>query len=327
MNHNYHYPLTCENCGHEWKHSADDAPGAVFIVPCPDCGTIKTFWDAAEPKGHAKSRELEKEIAEVFLEQTPRLTVRQVYYALTVRHAIPKTQAGYRQTCYALKNMRLRGQLPYGWIADNTRWQIRPKTYSGLEAALFNMQQLYRRNLWETSRVNVEIWVEKDALAGVISPVTNEYDVPLFVARGYSSMTFIYDAAEQIKESGKPTHIYHFGDFDPSGVDAAYKIRDELKGHGANIHFYRAAVTDEQITRYSLPTRETKTKDTRAAKWGDRPSVELDALPAKVLRDLVRECIEMHIDPYELARLRTVEEQERGTLATIRENFGTGTKK
>ena len=36
-------------------------------------------------------------------------------------------------------------------------------------------------------------------------------------------MTFIYEAAEQIKDIGKQTYIYHLGDFDPSGVDAAYR--------------------------------------------------------------------------------------------------------
>ena len=203
--------MICSNCNHKWEHETHDIPaGAVFAVSCPDCGTMNLFNDGDESKGNQNSRKVEEAIIKVFVEQSPRLTVRQIYYALTVAYAVPKTQAGYRQTCYTLKNMRLRGQLPYGWIADNTRWQIRPKTFNGLDAALFNMQHLYRRNLWETSKVNVEIWVEKDALAGVISPVTSEYDVPLFVARGYSSMTFIYDAAEEIKASGKPTYILIF---------------------------------------------------------------------------------------------------------------------
>ena len=143
---------------------------------------MQCFQGTNEGKySNAKSRKLEEEILNIFFDQMPRLTVRQIYYALTVRYAVPKTEAGYRQTCYALAGMRRNGQLPYGWIADNTRRFIKPTTYTGLSAALFNTQELYRRNLWAKSPYHVEIWVEKDALAGVISPITNEYDVPLFV--------------------------------------------------------------------------------------------------------------------------------------------------
>ena len=217
--------------------------------------------------------------------------------------------------------MRETGLIPYGWIADNTRWQIKPNTDPSLEDALNYWQHSYRRDLWIDQPDYVEIWVEKDALAGVISPITVEYDVPLYVSRGYSSITFLYEAAEEIKEQYKPAYIYHFGDFDPSGVDAAYKIRDGLIEHGANIHFERVAVTPEQIKAMNLPTRTTKRSDPRAKGWGDSPSVELDALPAPVLRELVRECIERHLDHTTLAMTQLVEQREKETLAEFRKNF------
>jgi len=44
----------------------------------------------------------------------------------------------------------------------------------------------------------LKIWLEKDALAGVIYPVTDLYDVPLMVARGYASLSFLHGAAEYI---------------------------------------------------------------------------------------------------------------------------------
>lgn len=268
-----------------------------------------------------KSAKIQSTIIDVFDELKPRLTVRQIYYALTVKGIIPKTESGYRQTCYHLGVMRERGIVPYGWIADNTRWQIKPNTDASLEDALSRWQSSYRRDLWINQSDYVEIWVEKDALAGVISPITGEYDVPLYVSRGYSSKTFLYEAAEYIKSLQKPAYIYHFGDFDPSGVDAAYKVRDGLIKHGANINFERIAVTFEQINTMNLPTRETKRKDPRSHSWGDRPSVELDALPAPVLRDLVQECIERHIDQDLLERTRRIEELERVSLANFRNNL------
>ena len=260
-------------------------------------------------------------IQNIFRVNEPPLTVRQVYYALTDLGVVPKTEQGYRAVVYQLKNMRLDGSIPYSWIADNTRWQIKPDTDHDLYPALRRMQRFYRRDFWTTQPVYVEIWVEKDALVGVVSPISEEFDVPLYVSRGYSSMTALYNAAEQIKRVGKPAFIYHFGDFDPSGVDAAYKIRDELIKHGAEITFKRAAIIPEQIEKYRLPSRPTKKNDPRARKWGDQVRVELDALPAPILRDLVRQAIEQHIDPVEWERMRMIEQAERRALTDFNDNF------
>jgi hypothetical protein len=264
---------------------------------------------------------IQKTIFQVFEELQPRLTVRQIYYALTVRGVVPKTENGYRQTCYQLKKMREERLIPHGWIADNTRYHVKPRTDGNLSSALERWQKSYRRDLWTNQDVYVEIWVEKDALAGVISPVTADYDVPLFVARGYSSMTFIYEAAEDIKRIGKPAYIYHFGDCDPSGVDAANKIEIGLLRHGADVHFERVAITEEQIETLHLPVRETKASDPRSLRWGNRPSVELDALPAPVLRELVRECIEQHIDHDILERTLLIEQREREVLTAVNEKL------
>ncbi len=270
------------------------------------------------------SRIIQDAIRAIFDEQRPRLTVRQVYYALTVLGVVPKTEQGYRKACYQLGRMREQGLIPYGWIADNTRWQIKPDTDSSLEDALTRWQRGYRRDLWINQADYVEIWIEKDALAGVVSSITLDYDVPLYVCRGYSSTTFLYEASEYLKTLGKPAYIYHFGDFDPSGVDAAYKVRDGLAKHGAQINFERMAVTPEQITQWRLPSRETKQTDPRTARWGDMPSVELDAVPAPTLRALVQDCIERHLDPAVLAATRRIEKAEKDTLAEVRMNLVLG---
>ena len=130
--------------------------------------------------------------------------------------------------------------------------------------------------------VYVEVWCEKDALAGVLMEETKVYDVPLMVASGYSSISFLHSAAMAIEAKGKPAYIYHFGDLDPSGVDAARDIEAKLRRYapGAEIHFERPAVTREQVEQWNLPTRPTKQTDTRAKKFGSATSVELDAIPA-----------------------------------------------
>jgi hypothetical protein len=114
----------------------------------------------------------------------------------------------------------------------------------------------------------------KDALSGVVYPVTDMYDVPLMVARGYASLSFLYSAAEYINTLDVPTCIYHLGDFDPSGVHAGEKIDETLRkmAPDAEIHFERIAVTPAQIAEWDLPTRPTKKSDARSKNFGDDPS-------------------------------------------------------
>ena len=145
---------------------------------------------------------------------------------------------------------------------------------------------------------------------------TSVYDVPLMVARGYSSISFIHAAAMAIKDRAKPAYIYHFGDLDPSGVDAARDIEAKLRRYApeTEIHFERPAVTREQVEQWNLPTRPTKQTDTRAKKFANATSVELDAIPADKLRELVRECIERHVDQHQLSILRASETSEQDLL-------------
>ena len=249
---------------------------------------------------------------EIVTEQKP-MTVRQVFYQATVRGIIEKAETGYDKVQRDLVEMRRDGMLPYGWLADNTRWQRKPKTYGGIEQALAETARLYRRSLWDAAAgCHVETWLEKDALAGVIYPITALYDVPLMVARGYSSLSFLHDAAEYISSLEVPSFIYHLGDYDPSGVNAGEKIEQTLRemAPNAEIHFKRIAVNLNQIHAWNLPTRPTKTTDSRAKNFGDI-SVELDAIPPDRLRYLVKETIEGHIDPQRLATLYAAEESEK----------------
>ena len=95
-------------------------------------------------------------------------TVRQVFYQATVRGLVEKTEAGYAKVQRQLADLRRAGELPWHWIADNTRWQRKPRTWDSLEDALENTARTYRRSLWTDAAAYVEIWLEKDALAGVL---------------------------------------------------------------------------------------------------------------------------------------------------------------
>jgi hypothetical protein len=240
------------------------------------------------------------------------MTVRQVFYQATVHGIVEKSEAGYDKVQTDLVQMRKAGALPYGWLADNTRWQRKPRTFDSVQQALEDTARYYRKSLWVNAGAYIEIWLEKDALAGVVLPITNQYDVPLMVSRGYASLSFLHGAAEHISSLDVPTYIYHFGDFDPSGVNAGEKIEQTLKemAPGAEIHFERVAVTLKQIRAWDLPTRPTKTTDSRAKNFGD-VSVELDAIEPGQLRGLVESVIQRHLPAEQFRVLKVAEESER----------------
>jgi hypothetical protein len=246
------------------------------------------------------------------------MTVRQVFYQSTVNDIVEKTEAGYDKIQTDLVQMRRTGALPYAWLTDNTRWQRRPNTYSSIQEALQETARLYRKALWTDASAYVEIWLEKDALAGVILPITYALDVPLMVARGYASLSFLHSAADKIRTLDVPAYIYHFGDYDPSGVNAGDKIEQTLKemAPDAEIHFERCAVLPSQIYTWELPTRPTKQSDTRSKNFGDI-SVELDAIRPDLLRDLVQEAIQWHLPPEQFKVLKAAEESERKLLGGL----------
>jgi hypothetical protein len=262
-------------------------------------------------------------LKEVLRQYNP-MTVRQAFYQMTSRGYIPKTEAVYRSTvCRLLAKLRLTGEIPFGWIADNTRWMRKPRTYDSMEEALRLNLETYRRALWSRMPANVEVWIEKDALAGVIYDITSEWDVPLMVTRGYPSLSYVYEAAEAIAQARKPTYIYYLGDYDPSGVDISRSLENRLREFApdAEIHFERIAIEPWQIAYYRLPTRPTKSSDSRAKRFGSDVSVELDALPPNTLRELVQSHILKHVDHDELARLRQIEAAERESLGWVVQNM------
>jgi hypothetical protein len=252
------------------------------------------------------------------LEEIRPATVRQLYYQLVSRSVIEKTEAAYKTLVHNLTVMRRAQQIPFEWLADNTRWMRKPTSYKSLGDMFERQTEFYRRALWNDQEAYVEIWLEKDALAGVLYDVTSEWDVPLMVTRGYPSLSYLHNAALAIAQQHKPTYLYYFGDFDPSGVDITRAVEEgirELAPH-AGIAFERVAVTEEQIESLDLPTRPTKTTDSRNKNF-EGESVEVDAIAPDDLRGLARESIERHIDPAAFERLQTVEEQERETLRNI----------
>jgi hypothetical protein len=258
----------------------------------------------------AEMAERKAMLYEIVAEQMP-MTVRQVFYQAVVRGLIEKTEQAYERIQRTLVQMRREGYLSYGWISDNTRSVYRVRSFNDAEDVVRRTAEFYRKSLWADVDVHVEVWIEKDALAGVVRPITYEWDVGLYVCRGFASLSFIHAAAEEIDTIGKPARIYHLGDHDPSGVTAANKICETLFDLTSqeDIRFTRLAVLPDQIAAWSLPTRQSS----HSRDWeGD--SVELDAIAPDELRWLVQRAIEQHLPHEQFEVLKAAEESERELL-------------
>ena len=242
-----------------------------------------------------------------------KMTTRGVFYALSVAGIVAKTEAGYRQVQRQTVEMRRKGLLPWSFIRDGSRWAYAPDTFDSTEDALRETARLYRRNLWRSQNVRIEVWLEKDALQGIVSEVRYRWGVRLMVSRGQSSETFAYDAARDAFEAwereGLETQVYALYDYDRSGQIAAQKVEEKLRRYSetAPIQFNLLGVTEEQINVWNLPTRPAKENAAEIA-------VELDAIPPDKLIGLVDDAIKSHVDPDAWTKEEAVEASERGIL-------------
>ena len=250
------------------------------------------------------------------------MTCRQVYYRLVSDGSIQKTEAQYDAVVRLLGLMRREGAIPFQWLADSTRWMRKPSTHNSMEDALAAAAHFYRRDLWTDQDSYVEIWLEKEALAGVLVEVTDSWHVPLMVTRGYPSLSFLHSASETIADAGKRAFIYYLGDLDPSGIDISRTVESGLREFAphTDISFQRIAVTQDQVIQFNLQTRPTKKSDPRSEKFQGE-SVEVDAIPPAILRSMVEQYILLHLDPEKVDQCRRIESAERATLAHIAEKF------
>ena len=259
---------------------------------------------------------LATQIINAYQTQGYRLTLRQLYYQLVVRNVIPNTERSYKNLGNLISEGRLAGEIDWDAIEDRIRIPRRHAEWSDPGSAMDALLRQYRLPRWSDQPHHVEVWVEKDALAGVLQPVTDRRHVYLMVNRGYSSQSAMHDAYERFMQAtreGKEVVVLYLGDLDPSGEDMVRDIDDRLNDlFGVPVRVIKLGITPEQVLQYNPPPNPAKMTDSRAAKFVDRhgaQSYEVDALPPDVLTAL----IETAIDDYEDSALMGVwlEKEER----------------
>lgn len=243
-----------------------------------------------------------------------RLTVRHMFYRLVSMGIIPKTENAYDNLSNHLTNWRKVGDLPFSAFIDGTRWYHKSASYNTMMDALEESNRAFKINIWRRQPVYLELWVEKDAIMSIVSPVTREFDIPVFAVRGQASMSAIFEMYIQLRDqrqAGKEIRIKYIGDHDPYGKSIPTAIQRTLKEtFDFDVDIEWIAITKDQVEKYNLPMRPTKGN----SKSFEGDSIEVDALNAQTLRQIVEEAITKHIDMKAWNAELAVQDMEKNTL-------------
>lgn len=252
------------------------------------------YWN---PRGPAQQIvQQANEICANYQRQGYDLTLRQLYYQFVARDLIPNNQRSYKSLGNTVDKARLAGLLNWSYIVDRTRNAYRTDgADTSPEDAIYSTAEGYQRALWESQPWHVEVWVEKEALAGVVQRAAQEVGIIYFSCRGYVSQSEMYSAGNRFRSwsrQGKKCLLVHLGDHDPSGIDMTRDIEDRLMmfagSHSPEVR--RIALNMDQVIQYDPPPNFAKVTDSRFASYQaafGEDSWELDALEPQVLHDLI----------------------------------------
>ncbi len=266
-------------------------------------------------------------IIEEYEEQGYVLTLRQLYYQFVSRDLLGNRQQEYKRLGEIVNAGRLVGLIDWDSITDRTRNLETLPHWDAPEDIVGACVEQFRIDKWERQDRRVEVWIEKDALIGVIEAACRELDVPYFSCRGYTSQSELWRAGMRLRgyeDQGQETVVLHLGDHDPSGIDMTRDIRDRLSLFGAGTEVDRIALNMDQIREYGPPPNPAKTTDSRyegyIREYGDE-SWELDALEPSVLDRLVRESVAARLDDAVWQEARDTEERGRGQLRDVADRW------
>lgn len=242
------------------------------------------------------------QIIQEYAAQGFELTLRQLYYQFVSRMLIENKQSEYKRLGSIVNNARLAGLIDWNRIVDRTRNLQELSHWDSPGDLVQSCADQFRVDMWKGQTFRPEVWIEKDALVGVIQAVCEKYDVPYFSCRGYTSQSEMWSAGQRFegyKESGQEPIIFHLGDHDPSGKDMTRDTKDRMVMFMGGMDVKRIALNIDQIKKYNPPPNPCKITDSRAINYMrefGKKSWELDALDPKVIADLIEKNIKKIID-------------------------------
>lgn len=285
-------------------------------------GTLKR-----ERRTQARIDQLDSQIIQVLKEDHPQ-SVRHVFYRMTdprLPESVEKSDNGYRHVQERCVKLRRAGRIPYNWIADMSRRGWHVDTFSGADDFVRSLAGYYRADLWRNANYRCEVWAESRSIASVIQKDCEELAVSLYPCGGFSSLSFVHQAAEQHNSSddNRPLVVLYIGDYDPAGVLIDQSLQKELRQHLRStipLEFVRVGINEEQIDEYDLPTKPRKASDKRSQHV--KYTVEAEAMPAHILRELLRWEVEYLLPENALHAAKVAEESERAHLLRMADMLG-----
>lgn len=274
------------------------------------------------------------------------LTVRQLYYQFVARNLFPEDRRwrwtgsrwmkdadgtknadpNYKWLKGIISEARLAGLLDWNAIVDRTR-ALKGNSHWDSPRELIELcaEQFQLDTRWDQKQY-IEVWVEKDALIGVLGSICFELDVNYFACRGYVSQSAMWRAAQRIRREHKEAIVLHLGDHDPSGVDMTRDIQDRLRLFGCKAYVERIALNMDQVKEYNPPSDPAKVTDSRYDRYtnqfGDE-SWELDALDPRTITELIRNAMSEYTDQKARKVLIKQEAQYRDELKLVAEKWET----
>ena len=243
------------------------------------------------------------EIISEYMAEGFKLTLRQLYYQFVARDLLENSQRSYKRLGSIINDARLAGLIDWEAIEDRTRNLQSLASWRDPGQIVRAAADQFKLDHWQDQRFRVEVWIEKEALSGVIAGICDDLDVPYFSCKGYVSQSEMWSASQRLhywlREGVQPV-VIHLGDHDPSGLDMTRDIQDRYNIFNTpEIKVERIALNFDQIDQYQPPPNPAKVQDSRfngyVEKYG-RQSWELDALEPRVMRDLIRDKVESYRD-------------------------------
>lgn len=258
------------------------------------------------------------------------VTLRQLYYQFVARDWLPNTKQNYKRLTSIISDARRAGLIDWLSIVDRTRYLREIETYSSPEEAITRLSQTYAIDFWASQKYRPEVWIEKDALLGVLAVACDPWRAPYSSCRGFTSDSELWGAGRRMRghlDNGQEPIVFYLGDHDPSGVDMTRDIFERVCMFAEyRVTVKRIALNTDQIEQYNPPPAPAKTTDSRyegyAQIHGDE-AWELDALEPTVITQLIASEMQRIIDKKAWEASKSREAREERQLAKVAENWTT----
>ena len=258
------------------------------------------------------------------------LTLRQLYYQFVTRNWLPNKHQSYKNLGSLINDARLAGMIDWDDIQDRTRWLNHVEDWPTPQDFILEQGKRYAEDLTANQPIYQEVWIEKDALIGVVERPCNKWRIPYYSTRGYGSQSEMYEASKRLSSqaSGREDRciVWHLSDHDPSGLDMTEDLikRFNVFEVDCDVEVRRLALTYEQIKAYNPPPNPLKETDSRHVGYKTQFGVEsweLDSLRPSVIAGLVDEALQLNIDVELFERDQAAEAANRARLLTVGMHF------